>query len=100
MSRVELVEYSRAGTLPPQRGFFFLSDRLPFRLLDRRLVDMASDEIQVGQRVQQNGAVWEVMEIKPANGLLHVQISKVGDPTELKLISLSSLLGGYDLLPE
>ena len=73
---------------------------LPFSLLDRRLVGMAIDDIQVGQRVQQNRTEWEVMDIKPANGFPHVQISKVGDPTEHKLISLSSLLDGYDLLPE
>ena len=101
-AQVVQVVQPRQG-LHPWLGIFLSviwPHSLPFRLLDRRLVDMASDEIQVGQRVQQNGAVWEVMEIKHANGLLHVQISKVGDPTELKLISLSSLLGGYDLLPE
>ena len=43
---------------------------------------MAIDDIQVGQRVQRNGTEWEVMDIKPANGLPHAQILKVGDPTE------------------
>jgi len=57
-------------------------------------------DIQVGQRFQQNRISWEVMDLTFANGIPHVQISKVGNPTECKLISVTALYDKYDLLPE
>jgi len=57
-------------------------------------------DIQVGQRFQQNRIAWEVMDLTFANGIPHVQISKVGNPTECKLISVTTLHDEYDLLPE
>ncbi|MCZ6741323.1 MAG: hypothetical protein O7D27_04065, partial [Alphaproteobacteria bacterium] len=35
------------------------------------------------------------MELTFANGIPHVQISKVGNPTECKLISVTTLHDGY-----
>jgi hypothetical protein len=40
------------------------------------------------------------MDLTFANGIPHVQISKVGNPTECKLISVTALYDEYDLLPE
>ena len=57
-------------------------------------------DIQVGQRFQQNRISWEVMDLTSANGFPHVQISKVSNPTERKLISVTTLHDGYDLLQE
>lgn len=56
-------------------------------------------DLQPEQRFQRNRVVWEVVDFSSVNGIPHVQISKVGNPTECKLISVSTLLGGYDLLP-
>ena len=60
----------------------------------------AHSGIQPGQWFQQNRTVWEVVEFKSFNDIPHVQIMKVNDPTELKLISVSTLRDGYELAPE
>ena len=60
---------------------------------------MAHFDIQAGQWFQQSRTVWEVVECKSLNDIPHVQISKVGDPTERKLISASALRDGYVLAP-
>ncbi len=53
-----------------------------------------------GQCFKQNGIVWEVVKISSFNEIPHAQIMQVGDPTERKLISVSSLRADYDLVPE
>ncbi len=60
----------------------------------------AQSGIQPGQWFQQNRIVWEVVRFKSFNDIPHVQIMKVDDPTELKLISVSTLRDGYELAPE
>ncbi len=62
-------------------------------------LDTHSD-LQPGQWFQQNRIVWEVMDFTSANGIPHVHISKVDDPTEHKLISVSTLRDGFDLAPQ
>ncbi len=49
-------------------------------------------DVEPGQRFKQNGVAWEVVELRSLNGIPHVRIVRVGDPTELKLISVSALL--------
>ena len=61
--------------------------------------DTQSD-IQPGQWFKQSGIAWEVVDFTSANGFPHVQIMKVDDPTERKLISVSTLRDGYDLAPQ
>ncbi len=71
--------------------------------LNPRIVSMADNEqsgIETGQRFKQNSVEWEVVEFSSINGLPHVQIMKVGNPTERKLISVSTLRDSYDLVPE
>jgi hypothetical protein len=60
----------------------------------------AHSDVQLGQWFQQNRISWEVMDLTFANGIPHVQISKVGNPTECKLISVTTLHDEYDLLQE
>ena len=60
----------------------------------------AHSDIQPGQCFKQSGIAWEVVDFSPVNNIPHVQIMKVGDPTERKLISVSALRDGYDLAPE
>ncbi len=57
-------------------------------------------DIPPGQCFKQNGIVWEVVKITTFNNIPHAQIMQVGDPTERKLISVSSLRAYYDLVPE
>ncbi len=47
-----------------------------------------------------NRIAWKVVDFTSANGIPHVHIMKVDDPTECKLISVRTLRDGYDLLPE
>ena len=47
-----------------------------------------------------NGVAWEVVELRPLNGIPHVRIVRVGDANELKLISVSALLERYDFALE
>ncbi|MGE5478353.1 MAG: hypothetical protein ACM3Q1_16990 [Bacteroidales bacterium] len=65
---------------------------------------MARREVVAGQRYQptDSSAVWEVRElVKDAEGIVHARMTKVGDPTALKMISASALRDGrlYKLLP-
>ncbi len=60
----------------------------------------AHSDLKPWQWVQQSRVVWKVMDFASVKGIPHVHISKVGDPTERKLISVSTLRDGYDLLPE
>ncbi len=53
-------------------------------------------DVEPGQRFKQNGVAWEAVELRSLNGIPHVRIVRVGDPTELKLISVSALLERYD----
>lgn len=55
---------------------------------------MARREVVAGQRYQptDSSAVWEVRElVKDAEGIVHARMTKVGDPTALKMISASAL---------
>ncbi len=56
--------------------------------------------IQPGQWFQKNRTVWEVVEFKSFNNIPHVQIMKVNDTSERKLISASTLRDSYVLAPE
>ena len=72
---------------------------LPFGPLDRRIVSMARDaqpDIQPGQCFKRNGIVWRVAGLTTINNISHVEIMQVGDPTELKLISVSTLRDDYE----
>lgn len=65
---------------------------------------MARREVVAGQRYQptDSSAVWVVRElVKDAEGIVHARMSKVGDPTALKMISASALRDTrlYKLLP-
>ncbi len=44
--------------------------------------------------------MWEVAGFTSINGIAHVEIMQVGDPTERKLISVSTLRDEYGLVPE
>ncbi len=57
-------------------------------------------DVEPGQRFKQNGVAWEAVELCSLNGIPHVQIVRVGDPTELKLISVSALLERYEFTLE
>ncbi len=84
------------------------SPYLPFGRLDRSIVRMAlsaSTDPSPGQCFKRHSIVWEVVNISSLNNIPHVQIMQVqimqvGDPTERKLISVSSLCADYDLVPE
>jgi hypothetical protein len=60
----------------------------------------AHSDIPPGQRFKQNGIVWEVVDFTSVNGIPHVQIMQVRDPTERKLISVGTLRADYDLAPK
>ncbi len=57
-------------------------------------------DVELGQRFKQNGVAWEVVELCSLSGIPHVRVVRVGDPTELKLISVSALLEYYDFALE
>ncbi len=57
-------------------------------------------DVEPGQRFKKNAVVWEAVELCSLNGIPHVRIVRIGDPTELKLISASALLERYDLALE
>ncbi len=74
-----------------------------FGPLDRSILSMARNVrsgVEPGQHFKQNGVAWEAVELCSLNGIPHVRIVRVDDPTELKLISLSALLERYDFAPE
>lgn len=55
---------------------------------------MARRDIQAGQKYQQtdSSATWEVMDLtKDGEGIAHARLTKVGDPTAIKMIALSAL---------
>lgn len=55
---------------------------------------MARREVQAGQKYQQTEAssVWEVMDLtKDGEGIAHARLVRVGDPTAVKMISVSAL---------
>ena len=60
----------------------------------------ANSDIQPGQCFKQNSIVWEVVKFTSVYGIPHVQIMKVNDPTEHKLISVRTLRDDYGLAPE
>lgn len=65
---------------------------------------MARREVAVGQRYQpiDSSSVWEVRElVKDAESIVHARMTKVGDPTALKMISASALKDSrlYKLMP-
>jgi hypothetical protein len=65
---------------------------------------MARREVVAGQRYQptDSSSVWEVRElVKDSEGIVHARMTKVGDPTALKMISASALKDSrlYKLLP-
>ncbi len=57
-------------------------------------------DVEPGQRFKQNGVAWEAVEFCSLNGIPHVRIVRVGDPTELKLISVSALIERYEFTLE
>ena len=57
-------------------------------------------DVEPGQRFKQNGVAWEAVELRSLNGIPHVRIVRVGNPNELKLISVSAFLERYDLALE
>ncbi len=57
-------------------------------------------DVEPGQHFKQNGVAWEAVELCSLNGIPHVRIVRVGDPNELKLISVSALLERYDFALE
>ncbi|HXP97561.1 MAG TPA: hypothetical protein VN809_12670 [Telmatospirillum sp.] len=55
---------------------------------------MARREVQPGQKYQQTEAssVWEVIDLtKDGEGIVHARLLRVGDPTAVKMISVSAL---------
>lgn len=65
---------------------------------------MARRDVSAGQKYQpiDSSAVWEVREmVKDAEGIGHARLVKVGDPTVVKMISISALKDSrlYKLLP-
>ncbi len=55
---------------------------------------MARREVQAGQKYQQSEStsVWEVMDLtKDGEGIAHARLLRVGDPTAVKMISVSAL---------
>lgn len=55
---------------------------------------MARREVQPGQKYQQteSSSVWEVMDLtKDGEGIVHARLLRVGDPTAVKMISVSAL---------
>ncbi len=57
-------------------------------------------DVEPGQRFKYSGVAWEVVELCSLSGIPHVRIVRIGDPTELKLISVIALLERYDFAPE
>ena len=57
-------------------------------------------DVEPGQRFKQNGVAWEAVKLCSLNGIPHVRIVRVGDPNELKLISVSALLERYEFTLE
>lgn len=55
---------------------------------------MARREVLPGQRYQPTDAssIWEVRELtKDAEGIVHARLTRVGDPTAIKMISVAAL---------
>ncbi len=74
-----------------------------FGPLDRSILSMARNVrsgVKPGQRFKQNGVAWEAVELCSLNGIPHVRIVRVGNPNELKLISVSALIVRYDFALE
>jgi hypothetical protein len=68
-------------------------------------VPMARREVQSGQRYQQaeSSSVWEVIDLtSDGEGIAHARLTRVGDPTAVKMISVLALKDGrlYKLLDE
>ncbi|HSV29743.1 MAG TPA: hypothetical protein VLL76_09285 [Candidatus Omnitrophota bacterium] len=66
---------------------------------------MAKREVVTGQRYQptDSSAVWEVREVvKDAEGISHARLTRVGDPTAMKTISVAALRDNrlFRLLPD
>ena len=79
------------------------SEALLFVPFDRNILNMVRNvrsDVEPGQRFKHNGVAWEVVELRSVNGISHVRIVRVGDPNELKLISVSALLERYDFALE
>jgi hypothetical protein len=60
----------------------------------------AHSGLQPGQWFQQDRTVWEVVNFKSFNDIPHVQIMKVSDTSERKLISACTLRDGYVPAPK
>ncbi|HIJ63171.1 MAG TPA: hypothetical protein HPQ04_10815 [Rhodospirillaceae bacterium] len=55
---------------------------------------MARRDVQSGQKYQQtdSSSTWEVMDLtKDGEGIAHARLTRVGDPTAIKMISVSAL---------
>ena len=64
------------------------------------MVRNARSDVEPGQRFKQNGVAWEAVELCSLNAIPHVRIVRVGDPNDLKLISVRALLERYDFTLE
>ncbi len=54
----------------------------------------------VGRRFEHGSGVWEVARISSVpNTMPHIELFKVQDPTERKIISVSALLANDDFVP-
>lgn len=76
------------------------SPQLRLSAVARSIFTMANQihsDPPLGQKFLLNTHAWEVIDVKAVNGIPHVQIVKVGDPTERKLISVSALFDGYEV---
>lgn len=55
---------------------------------------MARREVQPGQKYQQtdSSSVWEIIDLtKDGEGIAHARLTRVGDATAVKMISVSAL---------
>jgi hypothetical protein len=55
---------------------------------------MARRDVQAGQKYQQTDSpsVWQVMDLtKDGEGIAHARLLRIGDPTAVKMISVSAL---------
>jgi len=60
----------------------------------------ARPELHAGQCFLRNRVAWMVDHFASLNGIPHVGIMQVGDPTVRKIISVNALRDDYDLAPD
>jgi len=60
----------------------------------------ANSDIHAGQCFLRNHVAWKVDHFTSLNGIPHVGIMKVSDPTVRKVVSLNTLRDDYELAPD